>query len=121
MMGLYRRLCVRENEMRKRWGDATTGPDWMDVIAAMQAVGAIHLGLTMVTILPLGTGVSGGMRIAISTHWDALPGSAQVEEVITERSFSPEKDGDLPAFVLGGIYAHDYAISEAYRQKEIPQ
>src|SRR4029450_7058625 len=103
--------------MSKKWANAGSTPDWMDVLAAMQAVGAIHLGMTMVTILPLGTGNSGGMRVVITTHWDALPGSAQLEQVETAREFVGHRDGDLAAFVLGGLYAHDFAIGEAYQQR----
>jgi hypothetical protein len=102
----------------KKWASNGMQPDWMDVLQAMSAIGAIHLGVTMVTILPLGTGSTGGMRVAITTHWDALPGTAQLSEVVTEREFVGHRDGDLAAFVLGGLYAHDFAVGEAYQQRD---
>jgi len=101
----------------KQWAVGGEKPDWMDVLASLRAVDAIHLGRTMVTFSAQGIGSSGGARITISTHWEVLVGSRERDVVTTEKLWTGHLDGELPAFVLGGIYAHDFAIGEAYQQR----
>lgn len=96
-------------------------PDWMDVLACIRALDGIHLGVTMVTILPEGTGSTGGMKIAISTSWEPAPGAPDMSCVITERLCTDHRVEGLPAFVLGGLYEHDYAIGAAYQQRRLPE
>jgi len=87
-------------------------------MAAIRAVDGMHLGVTMVTILPVGIGSTGGLRVAISTTWEPAPGSPEMPCVITERVCEDFRIEALPAFVLGGIYSHDYALGEAYQQRD---
>jgi hypothetical protein len=96
-------------------------PDWIDVMAALHAVDGIHLGKTMVTLYPGGTGFDGGVNVVISTTWEALPGSTHDIIVTTERRWVGHRDKSLPAFLLGGIYAHDYALGDAYQQAKMPE
>lgn len=95
-------------------------PDWMDVMAAIKAVDGIHLGRTMVTLHPAESGLNGGWRIVISTSWEALPGATHDILVTTERVWVGHRDESLPGFLLGGIYAHDFALGEAYQQAKMP-
>lgn len=94
-------------------------PDWLDVEAAIRAIDGIHSGTTMVTILADGIGATGGLKIAVSTHWEMVPGAAGISEVITERVTLERGCEALPAFVLGGLYAHDFAIGSAYQQAKM--
>ena len=105
----------------KHWAKSGSTPDWMDVMAAIRAVDGIHLGRTMVTIFPAGIGSSGGSCIVISTCWDQLPGEQEVKVITTERTWVGHTNDALPAFVLGGIYAHDFALGEAYQQRHLPE
>lgn len=101
----------------KRWAKSGSTPDWLDVMAAIRAIDDTHLGVTMVTILPVGTGATGGLRVAISTSWEPAPGSPEMPCVISERvcvDFRPEF---LPGFVLAGLYQQDFAIGETYQQR----
>jgi hypothetical protein len=104
---------------RKIWAESGSTPDWLDVEMALRAVDGVHLGTTMVTISPVGTGSVGGFRVVISTHWEAIPGSVGLSEVVTERAWIGHRNNELPAFVLGGIYAHDFAVGNAYKQKTL--
>lgn len=106
---------------KAHWAKSGSTPDWMDVEASIRAIDGIHLGRTMVTILTEGIGSTGGLRIAISSHWDVLDGSDGLAEVITERTGHVYGNDALPAFVLGGLYAHDFAIGQAYQQRKIPE
>jgi len=101
----------------KQWARGGEKPDWMDVVAALRAVDAVHLGKTMVTISALGIGSTGGSAVVISTHWEVVPGSRERDLVTTERVWTGHSDGELPAFVLGGIYHHDFALGEAHQQR----
>lgn len=105
----------------KKWAESGSQPDWLDVMASLRAVDSIHLGKTMVTMLPEGTGLHGGWRIVIATCWEALPGGTDDVIVTTERIWVGHRDGALPAFLLGGIYAHDYALGDHHMQKELPK
>lgn len=103
---------------KKQWAVAGSTPDWLDVMASVRAIDAMHSGVTMVTILPVGTGSAITMRVAISTSWEPAPGSPDMPCVITERVCIDLRGESLPAFVLGGLYAQDYAIGEAYQQRD---
>jgi hypothetical protein len=105
----------------KKWANSGTTPDWMDVEASIRAIDGIHLGMTMVTILPAGAGSSGGLHIAITSHWEVLPGSVAISEVITERTVAEHSCEAIPAIVLTGLYAHDFAIGQAYQQRDFSQ
>jgi len=98
----------------KSWKNGGITPDWLDVEAALRVIAELYSVTTMVTILPDGIGSSGGLKIAITSHWD-IPGNGNTEgTVITARHsqcYSPES---LPAFVLGGIVQHDYEMSISY-------
>lgn len=102
----------------KEWASSGSTPDWMDVQIAIRAIDAIHLGMTMVTILPAGAGSTGGLHVAITTHWEVLPGSEGLSEVITERTVNEHSCEAIPAIVMGGLYAHDFAVGEAYQQRD---
>jgi hypothetical protein len=104
---------------KKIWAESGSTPDWLDVEMALRAVDGVHSGTTMVTISPVGTGSVGGFRVVISTHWEAIPGSVGLSEVVTERAWIGHRNNELPAFVLGGIYAHDFAVGNAYKQKTL--
>ena len=103
----------------KKWAESGSQPDWMDVLVSIKAIEGIHLGKTMVTMYPDGTGVAGGWRIVISTCWEQLPGSTEDMMFTTERSWIGHRDEALPAFILGGLYAHDFAVGERYQQRKM--
>lgn len=103
------------------WARSGNTPDWMDVEMALRAVGDMHSGLTMVTISPCGPSPSGGMIIAVSTSWERLPGSELDPLVVTERQSKAYDPVSLPAFVLGGVYAHEDDLEKAYAAGIIPK
>ena len=104
----------------KQWAVGGEKPDWMDVAAALRAVDAIHLGKTMVSISAQGIGSSGGIAVVISTLWEVLNGSRHRDLVTTERLWTGHLESELPAFVLGGIYHHDFACGQSYQQRTFP-
>jgi len=101
----------------KHWAIGGEVPDWMDVEMALRAVDAVHSGTTMVTIAALGSGVNGGLCVRLTTTFEVLDGSPAIKEVMSERDTTSHTNDYLPAFILGGIYAHDFALSQAYQQR----
>lgn len=104
----------------KEWAKSGSTPDWMDVEMALRVIADIYSGLTTATILPVGTGATGGLRVVISTTWDRLPGSPLPECVLTEADTKAYGYESLPAFVLAGIYRHENTIEIALQAAEQP-
>jgi len=99
------------------WAKSGSTPDWLDVEAALRAIADLYSVTSMVTILPEGTGATGGMKIAISSTWETIdpcPGDATV---ITARLSQCYSGDALPAFVLGGIIQHEYELEIAMKHQ----
>lgn len=100
------------------WEKSSSGPDWVDVEMAIRALDAIHSGKTGVLISPRGIGGSGGLHIVITTCWENVPGSAAIEGVDTVGHWPNSGGGTLAAYILGGLYRHDFAVGQAYQQRD---
>lgn len=105
---------------KKQWAKSGNGPDWVDIEAALRAIDGIHLGKTGVLISPRGTGATGGLHLIISTVWDVLEGSSQLAGVDSDSEWPCPEGCTLEGHILGGIYAHDFAIGAAYQQRFLP-
>lgn len=57
-----------------------------------------------------------GTLVMVSSVWDILPGSAEPLLVTTENEVSLTGTLELPVVVYNGLYAHDFAIGNAYKQ-----
>jgi len=101
----------------KKWAVAANQPDWMDVEAAIRAIDAMHSVTTMVTISTLGIGSTGGLRVTITSHWDKVDGKQEEDMLHSERVWIGHLDKELPGFILGGIYHHDFMIGEKHQQR----
>lgn len=104
--------------MRKKgWEDSTKGPDWIDVEMMMRSLSSLHSGRAGFTVLPAGTGSSGGLSVACSMMFDVLPGS-QVPECVTSVCDWPcNAHGTLAAHVFAGLHELDFQISKVYNQE----
>lgn len=63
-------------EKGKKWRDATSGPDCLDVMTILQALGTLHSGHVALIVSPGGTGSPTSVDMAMSMLLDVLPGSA---------------------------------------------
>ncbi len=104
-----------------RWGEATNGPDWTDFENGVRALDAIHSGRTSLTISAVGAGATGGLRLVMITHFDALPGGSQFETVLSESEWPCKNCSSLIMHVMGGLYRHDARIEQAYEQLKLPK
>ena len=99
----------------------SSGPDWTDVEAAMRACQESSAGAVSLTILPRGTGSTGGLRVALawSPKLEAVGGQ---EEIVLSESMWPCPQGcTLPEHVYSGIAVLDYRIADMIERGEIPK
>lgn len=95
-----------------------SGPDWVDVCLYLLALDSLHGGTTAVTITTAGLLANETAAVTLLTVWDTLPGSTEPMMVTTERKLTSKELQDLPTIVYNGLYAHDFAIGEAYMQRK---
>jgi len=100
-------------------GKSTSGPDWTDVEMMLRSLSALHSGHAGVTILPRGTGSTGGLSVACSIMFDVLPGSSLPPIVSTESLWPCNDHAELPAHVFAGLHRLDFEISKVYKNEEL--
>jgi len=103
---------------KKGWEKSTTGPDWVDVEMMLRSLSGLHSGHGAVSILPFGTGSSGGLSVACTMRFDVLPGSSLPSGVITESNWPCTEHSSLAAHVFAGLHDLDYEISKVYRNEK---
>jgi len=102
-------------------GKSTSGPDWMDVMGYLSALDTLHECRTGILLTHRGTGHNGSMHISIISTWDAVPGSAQIAEVVSESEYPCGNCTSVAQHVYSGCYRHDFAIGEAYQQRSFKE
>lgn len=100
-------------------GKSMTGPDWTDVEMMMRSIGSLHSGRVGFTVLPSGTGATGGLEVGCSILFDLLPGSSLPESVSTVSRWPCAEHRELSAHVFAGLHRLDYEISKVYNQEEL--
>lgn len=100
-------------------GKSMSGPDWTDVEMMMRSLSALHSAHVGFTVLPRGTGSTGGLSVACQAMFDLLPGSSLPATVGTESSWPCVDHADLAAHVFAGLHALDFEISKVYSNEEL--
>jgi hypothetical protein len=101
------------------WEDSTKQPDWIDIESLMRAMGSLHSGQVGLTILPAGTGFSGGVSVAASIMFVVLPGSALPECISVVKAWPCSTHKSLSAHCFSLLYELDYKISAVYKQESL--
>jgi hypothetical protein len=104
---------------KTQWAKSSNGPDWTDVEIALRAVDGLHGGITCVTLSCDGIGSTGGLIIHMISTFPAVPGSDGSPDVVSISRWPCKDCATLEGHVLGGIYRHDFNISEAYMQESL--
>jgi hypothetical protein len=104
---------------KKLWAKSTNGPDWTDVEMLMRSIGGVHSGHVGLTILPSGTGATGGLKTAAHISFDVLPGSRIPPEVMTTGAWPCNAHSDLAAHAFSLLHGLDYAISQVYENAKL--
>lgn len=100
-------------------GKSMIGPDWTDVEMMLRSLSALHSGNAGFTVLPRGTGSTGGLSVACSIMFNVLPGSSLPQTVSTESSWPCNDHATLSAHVFAGLHRLDFEISKVYRNEEL--
>jgi len=106
--------------MRKKgWEESTKGPDWIDVETLMRAIGALHSGRVGLTVLPSGTGSTGGLSVAASIMLDVLPGSSLPADILVDKNWPCSSHATLAAHAFALLHELDFAIGKVYQQDSL--
>ncbi len=104
---------------KKQWAKSTNGPDWTDVEMMLRSLSALHSGEAGLTVLPRGTGASGGLSVAASIMFHLLPGSALPPCVSVVKDWPCTSHAELSAHCFALLHELDFAISKVYKQESL--
>lgn len=76
----------------KQWAKSTPGPDWIDLEATMRAISKLHDGVVSLTILPLGIGATGGLRI-VTTYAESIESVQGPDDIFCVETDWPCREG----------------------------
>lgn len=83
------------------------GPDWTDIETAMRAIGTLTPGVVSLTVLPEGTGPTGGVRVVL-TWVPSLESVTGEQDMVLSQSTWPCKEGcTFEGHVFAGLYGLD--------------
>jgi hypothetical protein len=102
-------------------GKQSNGPDWVDVFMYVRALDVLHGSSTVFTIMYSGPHAISVASVAITSRWPVLPGSQQLAEITTTKGVVTAELSTLAAVVYNGLYTHDFAIGQAYQQRNIQE
>jgi hypothetical protein len=100
-------------------GKSESGPDWTDVEMMMRSLASLHSGRVGFTVLPNGTGATGGLSVGCSMMFDVLPGSSLPPYVSTVSSWPCNSHATFAGHVFAGLHALDFEISKVYNQESL--
>jgi hypothetical protein len=96
---------------------SSNGPDWTDVEMLMRAIGALHSGRVGLTVLPRGTGATGGVTIGASIMIDVLPGSSIPLGVTVTGDWPCNGHRTFEGHCFNLLHQLDYEIGKTYKQE----
>lgn len=106
-------------EKGKKWREPTSGPDCLDVMVILQAIGTLHGGHVALIVSPAGTGSPTHVDIAASILLATLPGS-ELPCAVGAHTEWPNRTGSS---FWGECYklawSLDHEVSKAYAQKSL--
>jgi hypothetical protein len=100
-------------------GKPTNGPDEVDVMTMMRAMGALHSGRVSVLFTPRGIGSDTTVDVVASMEFDVLPGSSLPPLVSSIAPWPCKTCKSFWGHVYNGLYTLDQKIGEVYEQKDM--
>jgi hypothetical protein len=104
---------------KKQWAKSSNGPDWTDVEMMLRSLSALHSGSAGITVLPAGTGATGGLSVACSMMFDVLPGSSLPPIVTVEHGWPCSSHAELASHIFAGLHELDFEISKVYSNETL--
>jgi hypothetical protein len=95
--------------------------DETDVMAMMNALGAVHSGRVELRVSPSGDGSPTSVKVALLATFDVVDGSRLPVEVRIENDYPCKDHRTLYAHIYDGLYRLDAAIQKAYEQKGLEE
>jgi hypothetical protein len=96
---------------------SSNGPDWTDVEMLMRAIGTLHSGGVGLTLLPRGTGSTGGISVGASIMFDVLPGSSIPEGLTVTGDWPCADHSTFEGHCFFPLHQLDFEIGETYKQE----
>jgi len=106
-------------EKGKKWHESTQGPDCLDVMTILQAIGTLHSGHVALIVQPAGTGSPTHVDIAASILLDVLPGSSLPTAVGTHAEWPNKKGTSFWGECYTLAWVLDEEISKVYKQESL--
>lgn len=100
-------------------GKSTSGPDEVDVITMMRAIGALHSGHVALTVSPYGTGSDTGVLLTAGIILDTLPGSSLPAMITAELRWPNRENASFWGAAYRVLWELDKAIGATYEQSEL--
>lgn len=104
-------------EKGKKWQQSGSGPDCLDVMVIIQAIGTLHSGHVALITSPAGTGSPTHVDIAMSMLLDVLPGSALPAAIGVHSEWPNRKGTSFWGECYALAWVLDEEISKVYQQE----
>lgn len=100
-------------------GKSLSGPDAIDVMAMMMAMGTLHSGHVEVRLVLRGTGLTPSVMVQCLMCFDVLPGSALPPQVVSEAPWPCGEHKELLSHIYAGLHRLDYEVSQVYKNEAL--
>ena len=104
---------------KKEWRASSSGPDVLDVMAVMSAIGTLHSAHVALIVSPDATSPGTSIELAVSALFDVLPGSSIPSGVGAHASWPNKKGTSFWGEVYALAWALDEEISKVYKNEEL--
>lgn len=106
-------------EKGKKWQQSGNGPDCLDVMMIVQAIGTLHSGHVALIVSPDGTSSMTSVDIAMSILMDVLPGSSLPAAIGVHSSWPNKKGTSFWGECYNLAWVLDEEISKVYKQENL--
>ena len=106
-------------EKRKKWREPLSGPDCLDVMVILQAIGTLHSGHVALILSPAGIGSPTSVDIAASILLDVLPGSSLPAAIGAHASWPNKSGSSFWGECYKLAWTLDEEVSKVYKQESL--
>lgn len=106
-------------EKGKKWQQSGNGPDCLDVMTIVAAIGTLHSGHVALIVSPAGNGSPTSVDLALSILLDVLPGSALPAAIGVHSDWPNRKGTSFWGECYSLAWILDEEISKVYGQESL--
>ena len=104
---------------KKEWRESSNGPDVLDVMTILGAIGTLHSGHVALIVSPGGSGSGTTVDIAMSMLLDVLPGSALPSAIGVHSEWPNKKGTSFWGECYSLAWVLDEEIGKTYKNEEL--